>query len=287
MWPRLSPHELLHDLFGAPPLIAAAGRGVLTPEEQAAPPPPAVGVVRRGGLDAGRCRPGRRGPPPPRPPRTAGGDDGVRKYGHIVVDEVQDLSPMQLRMLTRRSLSGSMTVVGDIAQATAPWAPASWDGHHRAPAPPPAGPNGGADRELPDPGRGAGRGQPGAGRGRPRAQPAPAGAPHRRGAEDDRRPGLRRVAAGGNRRRPGPQRWPRWRARRWPRSPRAGWPSSPPSRCWPSCRRRWPPPACPVVDARDMRKGGLFEPLVLLAADAANGLEFDSVVVVEPGADRR
>ncbi len=39
----------------------------------------------------------------------------------------------------------------------------------------------------------------------------------------------------------------------------------------------------PVVDARDMRKGGLFEPLVLLAAEAANGLEFDSVVVVEPG----
>ena len=51
----------------------------------------------------------------------------VRKYGHIVVDEVQDLSPMQLRMLTRRSLAGSMTVVGDIAQATAPWAPSSWD----------------------------------------------------------------------------------------------------------------------------------------------------------------
>ncbi len=38
----------------------------------------------------------------------------------------------------------------------------------------------------------------------------------------------------------------------------------------------------PVVDARDMRKGGLSEPLVLLAADATNGLEFDSVVVVEP-----
>jgi len=40
---------------------------------------------------------------------------------------VQDLSPMQLRMLARRSLSGSMTVVGDIAQATGPWAPQSWD----------------------------------------------------------------------------------------------------------------------------------------------------------------
>ncbi len=38
----------------------------------------------------------------------------------------------------------------------------------------------------------------------------------------------------------------------------------------------------PVVDARDMRRGGLSEPLVLLAAESANGLEFDSVVVVEP-----
>ena len=54
-------------------------------------------------------------------------DDEPRTYGHIVVDEAQDLSPMQLRMLARRSLGGSMTVVGDIAQATGPWAPASWD----------------------------------------------------------------------------------------------------------------------------------------------------------------
>jgi len=57
----------------------------------------------------------------------AGPDDEVHSFGHIVVDEVQDLSPMQLRMLARRSLSGSMTVVGDIAQATGPWAPVSWD----------------------------------------------------------------------------------------------------------------------------------------------------------------
>jgi DNA helicase IV len=56
-----------------------------------------------------------------------GHEDDIRSFGHIVVDEVQDLSPMQLRMLARRSLSGSMTVVGDIAQATGPWAPASWD----------------------------------------------------------------------------------------------------------------------------------------------------------------
>jgi DNA helicase IV len=58
---------------------------------------------------------------------TSGPEDDVRSFGHIVVDEVQDLSPMQLRMLARRSLSGSMTVVGDIAQATGPWAPESWD----------------------------------------------------------------------------------------------------------------------------------------------------------------
>jgi DNA helicase IV len=44
-----------------------------------------------------------------------------------VIDEAQDLSPMQLRMVQRRSLNGSMTVVGDIAQSTGAWAHASWD----------------------------------------------------------------------------------------------------------------------------------------------------------------
>jgi DNA helicase IV len=43
-----------------------------------------------------------------------------------VIDEVQDLTPMQLRMAARRSLGGSMTVVGDIAQATGPHAPRDW-----------------------------------------------------------------------------------------------------------------------------------------------------------------
>jgi len=44
----------------------------------------------------------------------------LKTYGHIVVDEVQDLTPLQLRMVGRRSLNGAMTVVGDIAQATGP-----------------------------------------------------------------------------------------------------------------------------------------------------------------------
>ena len=52
---------------------------------------------------------------------------GVRQiYGHIVVDEAQDLSPMDLRMIARRSRRGSMTILGDLAQATAPAAQTDW-----------------------------------------------------------------------------------------------------------------------------------------------------------------
>ena len=50
-----------------------------------------------------------------------------RVYGHIVVDEAQDLSTMGLRALARRSRHASMTVLGDLAQATAPGAQESWD----------------------------------------------------------------------------------------------------------------------------------------------------------------
>ncbi|MDH6462764.1 DNA helicase IV [Micromonospora sp. A200] len=48
-------------------------------------------------------------------------------YLHVVVDEAQDLSPMQLRAIARRSRNGSMTVVGDIAQSTGHWARDDWD----------------------------------------------------------------------------------------------------------------------------------------------------------------
>jgi DNA helicase IV len=65
----------------------------------------------------------------PRPGRDGKIDelDEIRTYGHIVIDEVQDLTPMQLKMATRRSLNGSMTIVGDIAQATGPLAPDRWE----------------------------------------------------------------------------------------------------------------------------------------------------------------
>src|SRR4029078_9711158 len=46
--------------------------------------------------------------------------------GHIVAEEAQDLSPMMLRALARRSSTGSLTVLGDLAQATTPWATRTW-----------------------------------------------------------------------------------------------------------------------------------------------------------------
>jgi DNA helicase IV len=47
-------------------------------------------------------------------------------YGHVVVDEAQELSPMQWRLLMRRCPSRSMTVVGDLAQAGSSAAPRTW-----------------------------------------------------------------------------------------------------------------------------------------------------------------
>lgn len=47
-------------------------------------------------------------------------------FGHIVIDEAQDLSPMQCRAIARRAGFGSLTVLGDLAQGTTPWAARDW-----------------------------------------------------------------------------------------------------------------------------------------------------------------
>jgi DNA helicase IV len=47
-------------------------------------------------------------------------------FGHVVIDEAQDLSPMQCRSIARRSEHGSITLLGDLAQGTAPWAARTW-----------------------------------------------------------------------------------------------------------------------------------------------------------------
>ncbi|MGI9119801.1 MAG: HelD family protein [Acidimicrobiales bacterium] len=127
MWPVLTPAALLRDLFGSRALLRLASAGRLDEGEQAA-----LYRARNGGddgagawttsdvalFDEARSLLGAEG---------GGNDDEPRLYGHLVVDEAQDLSPMELRLLARRSLNGSMTVVGDIAQATGAWAPTSWD----------------------------------------------------------------------------------------------------------------------------------------------------------------
>ncbi|WP_420709561.1 MULTISPECIES: HelD family protein [unclassified Streptomyces] len=50
----------------------------------------------------------------------------THSLGHVVVDEAQDLSPMQYRAVGRRCTTGSATVLGDLAQGTTPWATESW-----------------------------------------------------------------------------------------------------------------------------------------------------------------
>ncbi len=130
MWPVLTAAELLHDLYSSKALLRLAAQKVCTPEEyeslhrqrseslaQAKFSDADVAV-----LDEALSLLG----PKPRRNGRINDEDEVRTYGHIVIDEVQDLSPMQLRMISRRSLNGAMTIVGDIAQATSAHAPASW-----------------------------------------------------------------------------------------------------------------------------------------------------------------
>jgi len=52
--------------------------------------------------------------------------DRTWAYGHVIVDEAQELSAMDWRMVLRRCPARSMTVVGDLAQTTAPGGADSW-----------------------------------------------------------------------------------------------------------------------------------------------------------------
>ena len=131
MWPVLTPAQLLHDLFGSKGLLKSAGRGVLEDDEVLTlfrERSDVVDDVRWTAADVALLDDARDvlGPKLGKNGKVDELDE-IRTYGHIVIDEVQDLTPMQLKMATRRSLSGSMTIVGDIAQATGPLAPNHWD----------------------------------------------------------------------------------------------------------------------------------------------------------------
>ncbi len=118
LWPSVSAPALVNDLLTGAERIAHAAAGVLDAQEQEL-------LLRGAAPSLGRA------------PWTAADAALVdeahallhgpgRTYGHVVVDEAQDLSPMQLRMLARRAPAGSVTVLGDLAQATGPWAHRSW-----------------------------------------------------------------------------------------------------------------------------------------------------------------
>jgi DNA helicase IV len=130
MWPSLTAAELLHDLFGSKALLQSAGEGVLSHDEALAlhrPRAESLAAARFSDgdvalLDEARELLGAR----PRRGGVLDEADDIATYGHIIVDEAQDLTPMQLRMVARRSLNGAMTVVGDLAQATGAFAANDW-----------------------------------------------------------------------------------------------------------------------------------------------------------------
>ncbi|MET7981579.1 AAA family ATPase [Streptomyces sp. NPDC005281] len=119
VWPALSPEEALRGLLNSPTRLRECADGILDQDEQA--------LLQRQKAESAAEE-----------PWTA--DDLVcleelrfliagespRRYRHIVVDEAQDLTPMQARSLRRRCPTGSMTVLGDLAQATGPHSYTSW-----------------------------------------------------------------------------------------------------------------------------------------------------------------
>ena len=118
IWPKADPVRLVFGLLSDPALLSRAAGDLLDPGEQAAigwaRPPRGPGSARWSPADAVLIDEARG--LIERPPSLA----------HVVVDEAQDLSPMECRALGRRCATGSATVLGDIAQGTTPWATASW-----------------------------------------------------------------------------------------------------------------------------------------------------------------
>ncbi len=99
-------------------LLAVAAEGILTEAEQAAlrwaKPARTAKTTRWTAADALLLD------------EAAGLIDRPDSFGHIVIDEAQDLSPMQCRAIARRVEHGSVTLLGDLAQGTAPWAARDW-----------------------------------------------------------------------------------------------------------------------------------------------------------------
>ena len=114
VWPAVQPTALVTHLLTVPEALAAAAEGILTPDEQGMILRPAVRRPRWTAADAALVD------------EAASLLERSRGYGHVLVDEAQDLSPMQARAVARRSRNGSLTVLGDLAQGTAVAATSDW-----------------------------------------------------------------------------------------------------------------------------------------------------------------
>ncbi|GAB3852790.1 ATPase AAA [Micromonospora andamanensis] len=127
VWPALTPDGLLHALYTDPDRLALAADGLLTPDEQSLLTGTGTGRTSTG-TGLGRTAKATRWTAADAVliDEVAGLLERSAGYGHVVIDEAQDLSPMQCRVIARRSEHGSLTLLGDLAQATAPWAATDW-----------------------------------------------------------------------------------------------------------------------------------------------------------------
>ncbi|TWG04804.1 DNA helicase IV [Streptomyces brevispora] len=118
VWPAVDPSKLVLRLLSDPEFLAAQADGLLTADEQKAilwtKPARSVKSAKWSAADAVLI------------------DEAMdlvartHSLGHVVIDEAQDLSPMQYRAVGRRCSTGSATVLGDLAQGTTPWSTQSW-----------------------------------------------------------------------------------------------------------------------------------------------------------------
>ncbi|GAA4200697.1 HelD family protein [Actinocatenispora rupis] len=123
-WPSVDPAALVARLLGDRDLLSRAASGLLTEEEQDAIAWPAP--LRTLRLDKAPKAAKFTAADAVLVDEAAGLVERTASYGHVVVDEAQDLSAMQCRAVARRSEHGSLTVLGDLAQGTTPWAAARW-----------------------------------------------------------------------------------------------------------------------------------------------------------------
>jgi DNA helicase IV len=118
VWPNVTPVQVLFTLLTEADAMHRAADGVLTDDEQESllwpVKPVSVGRARWSAADRFLID------------EIAGLMNPPDRYGHVVIDEAQDLSPIQLRAIMRRC-AGSATLLGDMAQRTTPWAAGSWE----------------------------------------------------------------------------------------------------------------------------------------------------------------